>query len=53
MMKLTCLEQFMAGQPNDMNYASAGVDIDLEGSAVSSLVGALSKSVRKTGTPGR
>ena len=42
----------MAGQPNDMNYASAGVDIDLEGSAVSSLVGALSKSVRKTGTPG-
>ena len=37
----------MAGQPNDMNYASAGVDIDLEGSAVSSLVGALSKSVRK------
>ena len=52
MMKLTCLVQFMAGQPNNMNYASAGVDIDLEGSAVSSLVGALSKSVRKTGTPG-
>ena len=42
----------MATQPNDMNYASAGVDIDLEGSAVSSLVGALSKSVRKKGTPG-
>ena len=42
----------MATQPNDMNYASAGVDIDLEGSAVSSLVGALSKSVRNKGTPG-
>lgn len=42
----------MASQPNDMNYASAGVDIDLEGSAVSSLVGALSKSVRSKGTPG-
>ena len=35
-----------------MDYASAGVDIDLEGSAVASLIGALSKSVRKTGTPG-
>ena len=42
----------MASQPNDMNYASAGVDIDLEGSAVSSVVGALSKSVRSKGTPG-
>ena len=29
-----------------MDYASAGVDIDLEGSAVASLIGALSKSVR-------
>ena len=35
-----------------MDYASAGVDIDLEGSAVASLIGALSKSVRKSGTPG-
>ena len=35
-----------------MDYASAGVDIDLEGSAVASLIGALSKSVRKPGTPG-
>ena len=35
-----------------MDYASAGVDIDLEGSAVASLIGALSKSVRKAGTPG-
>ena len=35
-----------------MDYASAGVDIDLEGSAVASLIGALSKSVRTPGTPG-
>jgi phosphoribosylformylglycinamidine cyclo-ligase len=35
-----------------MDYASAGVDIDLEGSAVASLIGALSKSVRPQGTPG-
>ena len=35
-----------------MDYASAGVDIDLEGSAVASLIGALSKSVRQPGTPG-
>ena len=35
-----------------MDYASAGVDIDLEGSAVASLIGALSSSVRPTGTPG-
>ena len=35
-----------------MDYASAGVDIDLEGSAVASLIGALGKSVRKAGTPG-
>ena len=35
-----------------MDYASAGVDIDLEGSAVASLIGALSKSVRAPGTPG-
>ena len=35
-----------------MDYASAGVDIDLEGAAVASLIGALSKSVRQPGTPG-
>jgi phosphoribosylformylglycinamidine cyclo-ligase len=35
-----------------MDYASAGVDIDLEGSAVASLIGALSSSVRPPGTPG-
>lgn len=35
-----------------MDYASAGVDIDLEGSAVASLIGALSKSVRAPGSPG-
>jgi len=35
-----------------MDYASAGVDIDLEGSAVASLIGALSSSVRRPGTPG-
>jgi phosphoribosylformylglycinamidine cyclo-ligase len=37
---------------DSMDYASAGVDIDLEGSAVASLIGALSKSVRPQGTPG-
>jgi phosphoribosylformylglycinamidine cyclo-ligase len=43
-----------AGRSMDepMDYASAGVDIDLEGSAVASLIGALSKSVRPQGTPG-
>ena len=35
-----------------MDYASAGVDIDLEGSAVASLIGALSRSVRPAGSPG-
>ena len=34
-----------------MDYASAGVDIDLEGSAVASLIGALSKSVRARERP--
>lgn len=43
----------MEGNMSDsMDYASAGVDIDLEGSAVASLIGALSKSVRPQGTPG-
>ena len=35
-----------------MDYASSGVDIDLEGSAVASLISSLGKSVRKPGTPG-
>ncbi len=35
-----------------MDYASAGVDIDLEGSAVASLIASLSGSTRKPGTPG-
>jgi len=35
-----------------LDYAGSGVDIDLEGSAVGALVGALSRSVRAPGTPG-
>ena len=35
-----------------MDYASAGVDIDLEGSAVASLIASLGGSSRKPGTPG-
>ena len=35
-----------------LDYASSGVDIDLEGVSVASLVGALSGSVRLPGTPG-
>ena len=35
-----------------MDYASAGVDIDLEGAAVASLIASLSASSRPTGTPG-
>ena len=35
-----------------LDYAGSGVDIDLEGDAVGALVGALSHSVRKTGSPG-
>ncbi|MEE2812466.1 MAG: phosphoribosylformylglycinamidine cyclo-ligase [Candidatus Thermoplasmatota archaeon] len=35
-----------------LDYASSGVDIDLEGASVASLVGALSRSVRLPGTPG-
>ena len=35
-----------------LDYASSGVDIDLEAASVASLIGALSKSVRKTGSPG-
>ncbi|MBC8437883.1 MAG: phosphoribosylformylglycinamidine cyclo-ligase [Euryarchaeota archaeon] len=35
-----------------LDYASSGVDIDLEAASVASLIGALSKSVRPAGTPG-
>jgi len=35
-----------------LDYASSGVDIDLEGDAVSSLIGALGRSVRPSGTVG-
>jgi len=35
-----------------MDYASSGVDIDLEGAAVASLIGSLQRSTRTTGTPG-
>ena len=35
-----------------MDYASSGVDIDLEGTAVASLIGSLKRSTRKSGTPG-
>ena len=41
------LRETMSGPP--MDYASSGVDIDAEGAAVASLVGALSSSVRKKG----
>ncbi|MDP6866796.1 MAG: phosphoribosylformylglycinamidine cyclo-ligase, partial [Candidatus Poseidoniaceae archaeon] len=35
-----------------MDYASSGVDIDLEGAAVASLIGSLQRSTRQEGTPG-
>ena len=35
-----------------LDYASSGVDISLEGAAVGALIGALSNSVRPSGTPG-
>ena len=41
--------KFMA---EPMDYASAGVDIDLEGSAAASLIASLGGSTRKPGTPG-
>lgn len=37
---------------DSMDYASSGVDIDLEGAAVASLIGSLQRSTRKSGTPG-
>lgn len=36
----------------NLDYASSGVDIDLEGNAVSALVSSLAKSVRSPGTKG-
>ena len=47
-----CLPSFGIVMADKMDYASAGVDIDLEGSAVASLISSLGKSVRKPGTPG-
>lgn len=35
-----------------LDYAGSGVDIELEAASVASLIGALSKSVRKPGSPG-
>jgi phosphoribosylformylglycinamidine cyclo-ligase len=40
------------GEPEGLDYASSGVDIDLEGKSVASLVSALGNSVRASGTPG-
>ena len=40
------------GMAEPMDYASAGVDIDLEGSAVASLIASLGRSTRQPGTPG-
>lgn len=37
---------------DEVDYASSGVDIDLEGDAVASMVAALSGSVREPGQPG-
>ncbi|MEE3309878.1 MAG: phosphoribosylformylglycinamidine cyclo-ligase [Candidatus Thermoplasmatota archaeon] len=42
----------MSDTGEGLDYASSGVDIDLEGASVASLVGALSKSIRAPGTPG-
>ena len=42
----------MSGGGERLDYASSGVDIDLEGASVASLVGALSRSVRTAGSPG-
>ena len=42
----------MSDKAEGLDYASSGVDIDLEGASVASLVGALSRSVRAAGTPG-
>ena len=42
----------MSDTDEGLDYASSGVDIDLEGASVASLVGALSHSIRAAGTPG-
>ena len=42
----------MSDGSEGLDYASSGVDIDLEGASVASLVGALSGSIRAKGTPG-
>ena len=47
-----CLPTAGRTMTDKMDYASAGVDIDLEGSAVASLISSLGKSVRPAGTPG-
>jgi len=47
-----CLPVAGSVMTDKMDYASAGVDIDLEGSAVASLISSLGKSVRPAGTPG-
>ena len=47
-----CLPSSGAIMADKMDYASAGVDIDLEGSAVASLISSLGKSTRPSGTPG-
>ena len=49
MMRVTRVDSNMA---EGLDYAGSGVDIDLEGNAVGALVGALSRSVRKPGSPG-
>ncbi|GIS43774.1 MAG: hypothetical protein Ct9H90mP16_08440 [Candidatus Poseidoniales archaeon] len=46
------LPQPMSEGGERLDYASSGVDIDLEGASVASLVGALSRSVRVAGAPG-
>jgi phosphoribosylformylglycinamidine cyclo-ligase len=42
----------MSEREGGLDYASSGVDIDLEGASVASLVGALARSVRPAGSPG-
>ena len=42
----------MSDETEGLDYASSGVDIDLEGASVASLVGALSGSIRAKGTFG-
>jgi len=42
----------MTDSGEGLDYASSGVDIDLEGASVASLIGALSRSVRPAGSPG-